>query len=244
MASCSTCQYFHHAPCDGGNTKLGHFSFYCHYFIAVFCFCVTLYLHINSTPCSFKKGIVGNVVSLTIVGKFQLWMRFNVAEFGFQFLAGYHPSFWFALLVVETGFYARWIWIWPPNVAHAQTKWSVQPCRSRAIWCRRVLQFVVAVPSQGALTEARALLWQTFSVWRLPLFINPMSVPVAQKPETAAEGRGSEGEGMKGNIMPNLRYCVRWSLSHEWLTWICISARLEVIVVAGRALKTRSFPFY
>lgn len=42
------------------------------------------------------------------------------------------------------------------------------------------------------LDRSQPLLWPTFSVWCLSLFIK--SVTVAQKPEMAAEGRGAQGE--------------------------------------------------
>lgn len=49
------------------------------------------------------------------------------------------------------------------------------------------------MPVCGHCERSQPLLWATLSIWCLLLFINPESVTVAQKPETAAEERRAEG---------------------------------------------------
>lgn len=85
------------------------------------------------------------------------------------------------------------IWILPANVAHTQTKLSFLPCLcSKSGVPHAAVCGYCAVPR--CLDRSQPLLWPTFSVWCLTLFINPGSVTVAQKPEMAVEGRGAEGE--------------------------------------------------
>lgn len=144
-----------------------------------------------------------------------MWLSLAPTLAGYQLSFG-HPSLIHSIIGWNS-YNARWIWIWPANVARTLNKVKFPPSNCpvqsgapHAAVCGRC-----AVTR--CLDRSQPLLWPTFSVWCLALFINPESVTVAQKPEMAVEGRGSEGEGMTGNIMLNLCYCVKRSLSHEWL---------------------------
>lgn len=133
---------------------------------------------------------------LTITGKFQLWLRFNVAKFGSQF--GRLPALiWTSSSVLFNHSLKEFFCQIDLDVTskcgpHTIHKQSYVSCRACAVNLEyHMLQFVVTVPR--CFDRSQPLLWPTFSVWCLTLFINPESVTVAQKPEMSVEGRGAEG---------------------------------------------------
>lgn len=118
-------------------------------------------------------------------------------------MAGYQLSFGrlslFYSVIVDSSF----IFI-PDGVGFHQRMWPAHKQDKVLLLCLRRKSGVphaavcgrCAVPRR--LDRSQPLLWPTFSVWCLWLFINPWSVIVAQKPETAVEGLGALREEEEG----------------------------------------------
>lgn len=104
------------------------------------------------------------------------------------------PSLFYSIIGCNK-FCARWIWILSANLARTHTQ--------RQVFCPACLCGKSGAPHAAVcghcavprcLDRSQSLLWPTFSVWCLSLFINVESVTVAQKPEMAVSGLREGGE--------------------------------------------------
>lgn len=81
-----------------------------------------------------------------------MWLSLAPTLAGYQLSFG-HPSLIHSIIGWNS-YYTRWIWIWPANVARTLNKVKFPPLPVQSNLVHHMLQFVAAVPSQGASTEA------------------------------------------------------------------------------------------
>lgn len=81
-----------------------------------------------------------------------MWLSLAPTLAGYQLSFG-HPSLIHSIIGWNS-YNARWIWIWPANVTHTLNKVKFPPSPVQSNLVHHMLQFVAAVPSQGASTEA------------------------------------------------------------------------------------------